>query len=92
MASQDPTDLRPGQHNGGPQRILVLDASAQQPRWILCTVSVPSDVRPAVMAPGGRRYADWAAVNEWVRDQVGRPVSLVPVAAMAWRVDEGTRS
>lgn len=90
MASQDPTDPRPAPAGSGPWRILILDTSADDPKWVLCTVSVPSDVRPAVMEPGGRRYADWEAVTEWVRGQVGRQVSLVPVATMAWRVDEGT--
>jgi hypothetical protein len=82
MAEQNAT-------GNGPWRILILDTSPGDPKWILCTVSAASDVRPAVMEPGGRRYADWAETVAWVRGQVGRQVSLVPTAAMAWHVDEG---
>jgi hypothetical protein len=70
-----------------PWRILILDVSADDPKWLLCSVTIPSDVRPAVM--DGRRYTGWAEAVEWVRNQVGGPVALVPIAAMAWRVDEG---
>jgi hypothetical protein len=73
-----------------PWRILILDASAEDSKWLLCSVALPSDVRPAVMA--GRRYTGWAETVEWVRHQVGGPVALVPIAATAWRVDEGGQS
>jgi hypothetical protein len=70
-----------------PWRVLVLDASPGDPKWLLCTVTMPSDIRPAVME--GSRYADWPEVTEWVRSQAGGRVSLVPIGATAWRVDEG---
>jgi hypothetical protein len=72
---------------GGPWRVLILDASPADPKWLLATISLPSDVRPAVM--DGPRYTGWAEVAEWVRHQAGGNVSLVPIAATAWRVDEG---
>lgn len=75
----------------GPWRVLVLDTSGDDPKWCICTVTIPSDIRPAVMdAANGARYADWPQVCEWVRHQVGHPVSLTPVAAIVWRVGEGS--
>jgi len=69
-------------------RYLVLDTSGDDPRWMIASISVPSDVRPAVMTASGRRYEDCADVTDWCRDQVGLTVSLVPVAASVWRIDE----
>jgi hypothetical protein len=71
----------------GPWRVLILDRSGDDPKWIIATVTAPSDVRAAVMQPGGRLYGDWPAVTEWVRGQVGSRVRLVPVAAIVWRID-----
>jgi hypothetical protein len=71
----------------GPWRVLILDRSGDDPKWIIATVTAPSDVRAAVMQPGGRLYGDWPAVTEWVRGQVGSHVRLVPVAAIVWRID-----
>jgi hypothetical protein len=82
--SDSATTIPPG---NGPWRVLILDTSGDDPKWLLCTITLASDVRTAVM--DGRRYRDWPAVTEWVRGQAGRPVSLVPIAAMAWRIDEG---
>jgi len=76
---------------GGPWRVLILDSSPGDPKWLLCTVTLPSDVRPAAVDPGNGRYRDWADVVEWVGRQVGAGVSLVPVSAVAWRVDEVRR-
>jgi hypothetical protein len=42
----------------GPWRLLILDADPEDPRWLLATITTSSDVRPAVMEPGGRCYAD----------------------------------
>jgi hypothetical protein len=50
-------------------------------------VSLSSDVRAAEMQPGGRRFVGWPDVTQWVRDQVGQRVRLVPVAAIVWRID-----
>lgn len=79
MATGNPTECPPW-------RILILDTSPDDPKWLLCTVSGASHVRAAIMEPGGRRYADWGAVTEWVRDRVGPDARLVPTAAMVWRV------
>ena len=80
MATTDPTDR-------APWRVLVLDRSGDDPKWIIATVSLSSDVRAAEMEPDGRRYAGWPDVKQWVRDQVGQQVRLVPVAAIVWRID-----
>lgn len=73
----------------GPWRVLILDRSADDPKWLLATVTLPADVLPAVLDQAGR-YTGWQAVSLWVVGQVGRPVALVPVHdALAWRVDEG---
>jgi hypothetical protein len=72
-------------------RILLFDPSdPADPRWILASVVMPSDVRPADTDDSGHRYTDWPAVTRWVRAQVGRSdVSLVPMdRALCWRVDE----
>ena len=56
----------------GPWRVLILDRSGDDPKWIIATVSLSSDVRGAEMEPGGWRYAGWPAVTEWVSPP-GRP-------------------
>jgi len=72
----------------GPWRILVLDRDPEDPRWLLATVTLPSDVQPAELDAAGR-YTDWAQVNAWVREQTGRDADLVPVDdALAWTVAE----
>jgi hypothetical protein len=71
----------------GPWRVLILDRSGDNPKWIIATVSVPSDVRPAELEAGGLRFAGWPAVTEWVRGRIGRRARLVPVSAMVWRID-----
>jgi hypothetical protein len=69
-----------------PWRVLILDRSGDDPKWIIATVSVPSDVRAAEMEPGGWRYADWPDVARWVRDQVGQRARLVPLSATVWLI------
>ena len=34
---------------GGSWRILILDRDLEDPKWLFATVSLPSDVRPAVL-------------------------------------------
>ena len=72
-----------------PWRMLILDASKDDPKWLIATITMETDVRPAVMEASGSRYRDWPEVTAWVRQQVGGSVTLVPVSAVAWRVDEG---
>jgi hypothetical protein len=69
-----------------PERLLILDTSASPPRWVIASVTIDSDTRPAEMA--GSRYADWAEVTAWCREQVGPTASLTPAAAMVWRISE----
>jgi hypothetical protein len=71
----------------GPWRVLILDRSDDDPKWIIATVSLSSDVRAAEMEPGGRRYAGWPDVTQWVRDQVGQRLRLVPLSATVWLID-----
>jgi hypothetical protein len=71
----------------GPWSILVFDRSGDDPKWIIATVSLSSDVRAAEMQPGGRCYAGWPNVTQWVSNQVGQRVRLVPIAAIVWRID-----
>ena len=82
MVTGNPTD-------NGPWHVLVLDRDPADPKWLIATVSLPSDVRPADLDDVGR-YRDWAEVCHWAQLAVGRPVALVPLHdALAWRVDEG---
>ena len=56
----------------GPWRVLVLDRDPEDPKWIIATVTMAADVRPAVLDAAGR-YTGWLAVTEWVAAMVGRP-------------------
>ena len=78
----------PSPFSGGPWRILILDTSGDDPKWMLATVTLPSDIHPAEMEPGARRYKNWPDVVAWVTHQAGHRVNLVPIAAVVWRVDE----
>jgi hypothetical protein len=67
-------------------RLLVLDPSPVHPRWLIATIALDTDVRPARLNAHGR-YQDWPEVAEWARRAVGQPMSLVPLpAALAWQV------
>jgi hypothetical protein len=71
-----------------PWRILVLDRDPADPKWLLATVAIAGDVRPAVLDAAGR-HADWAEVTAWVKETLGQDVALVPAHdALAWRVDQ----
>jgi len=60
----------------GPYRILVLDRNPDDPKWLIATVTLPTDVRPARLDAGGRRYLDWQEVCEWACGQVGERLAL----------------
>jgi hypothetical protein len=84
------TDVGQRETSGG-LRVLILDRDPDDPRRILATVTLSSDVRPALLdaADGYVGLADAVASAE---SRVGRPVALVPVHdARAWHVDEGGR-
>jgi hypothetical protein len=86
MADHDLTD--PRLFMNGPWRLLVLDRDPQDPKWIVATVSIAADVRPAVLDAAGR-YTGWPQTAQWVAELVGRPVALMPLHnSLAWRVDE----
>lgn len=71
-----------------PWRVLVLDRSdASDPRWLLATITLSSDVLPASLDRIGR-YEDWPEVTQWVRERLGYDAQLNPMPhAMAWHVD-----
>lgn len=74
-----------------PWRVLILDRDPDDPVWIIATITLPTDVRPAHLDLNGR-YTDWPQVTAWARAQTGEPVALVPLHdALAWHVD-GRRS
>jgi hypothetical protein len=70
----------------GPWRVLILDRDPADPKWILATVAIPADVRPA--HPGAMVDEVTAA---WVGSAAGlfRPALTPLPGALAWRVDEG---
>ncbi len=71
----------------GPWRILILDRDPDDPKWILATVTLPTDVRPLLDTATGNAGRQAAAA--WVARLTGRPVALVPLHdVLAWRVDE----
>jgi hypothetical protein len=71
-----------------PWRLLVLDRSdPADPRWLLATITLSSDVLPADIDRLGR-YRGWAEVTQWVRGRLGHNVELHPIpAAAAWHVN-----
>jgi hypothetical protein len=75
-----------------PWRLLLLDRDPRDPKWMLATVTMPTDVRPAVLDADGR-YQDWADTLRWVNGKFPGAVSLAPVTSpAAWAVDESGRS
>lgn len=82
-----PTSPAPGP---SPWRYLILDRDPADPIWVIATVTLPADVRPAALDAG--RYRDWSEVTEWVRAQIGRPVQLTPLHdPLVWLIDEAGR-
>jgi hypothetical protein len=69
-----------------PERLLILDTSSMPARWLVVSVTLDTDTRPAHMT--GSRYTDWPEVTAWCREQIGPTTSLIPAAAMVWRIDE----
>jgi len=69
-------------------KLLVLDASHADPRWLLVDID-HAEMLPAVLAGRGAstRFTDWHGVLAWVADQAGDGVRLSPLAASAWRVE-----
>lgn len=69
-------------------RVLVLDRSdPADPRWLLATITLGSDILPAELDADGR-YTGWAEVTQWVRGRLGHDIQLSPVpGALAWLVD-----
>jgi hypothetical protein len=56
--------------------------------WLIATITLPEDTRPAVLGVGGG--TGWVGVGRWVAERVGRPVTLEGVAdAVVWIIREG---
>jgi hypothetical protein len=75
----------------GPWRILVLDRSPDDPKWLVCTVA-PGDVRAVtdfkfVIPDVDETTAVWAASAAGVL----RPAFTRLVHPEVWRIDEGSR-
>lgn len=83
------SDIIASAPGNGPWRLLVLDPDGADPHWVIATVALSSDVRPATLDPAGA-YTDWEETTRWVRSVLGRPeVALSPLAGvLAWSVDE----
>jgi hypothetical protein len=73
---------------GSPWRILILDRDPEDPKWLFATVSIPSDVRPAVLDASGH-YQDWPEITAWVRTMFPGAVELTLVhGVLAWTAAE----
>jgi hypothetical protein len=74
--------------DGSPWRLVILDRDPADPKWIIATVIMASDVRAAELDPAGR-YTAWQQTTRWVAAVVGHDVTLLPIHdALAWRLDE----
>ncbi len=72
----------------GPWRLLILDRDPQDPKWLIASVVLPEDTRPAVLGVGGG--TGWEGAGRWVAERVGRPVTLEGLAdALVWLIREG---
>ena len=71
--------------SGGPWQLLIHDPSHDDPKWVLCTVASPGDVRPAAHSPELDEVT-----TRWVAARHGLAgVALEKLArATVWRVDE----
>jgi hypothetical protein len=68
----------------GPWRLLVLDKDPDDPRWLIATIALPEDVRPARLDMTGR-YTDWLEVTAWVAARLDQTIGLAPMNdALAW--------
>lgn len=82
----------------GPWRVLIYDGhDPEDPRWVIATVAITTDVRPAktplspVMPAApvrGVRFPDWPEVRAWVRTQVGFTPNLHVIPASVWQIDQ----
>jgi hypothetical protein len=73
----------------GPWRLLILDRNPDDPKWLIATVTLAGDTRPAVLDVGGG-YTGWMGAGNWVSERVGRPVELEGLHdALVWLIREG---
>jgi hypothetical protein len=79
----------PARGASGPWRVLILDRNPDDPKWLIATVALPGDTRPAVLDVGGG-YTGWMGAGIWVSERVGRPVELEGLHdALVWTIREG---
>lgn len=71
-------------------RLLVLDRDPQDPKWLLATVTLESDVLPARLDALGQP-ADWPEVTTWlsIQGDGGHPYFVTVHAALVWAVNGG---
>jgi hypothetical protein len=69
-----------------PARLLILDPGNR--RWILATIVLDDDLRPAEIDDFGR-YSGWEGTARWAAHQLGIRPLLTPIRdALAWSVGE----
>jgi hypothetical protein len=72
----------------GPWRLLILDRNPDDPKWIIATVTVPGDTKPALLEVGGS--PGWQGSGNWVSERIGQPFELEGLAdALVWLIREG---
>jgi hypothetical protein len=71
--------------------MVVVDPDPDDPKWIIASVMLASDVRPAELDLASR-YAARQQTIDWGRPAPCHDVTLPPVHdALVWRVDERRR-
>jgi hypothetical protein len=74
----------------GPWRLLILNRNPDDPQWLIATVTLAEDTKPAVLGVGGG--FGWEGTGNWVRERLGRPVALEGLHdALVWLIREGER-
>jgi hypothetical protein len=70
--------------SSGPWQLLLLDPDPADPKWLLCTICHPGDVRPAHLSD----MAPDEVTAEWAANRGGLArVTFTPLhRALAWRV------
>ena len=69
-----------------PERLLLLDRDPAAPRWVVASVVMSTDIKPAEIDAIGR-YVGWSGIARWASHQIGQPIELTPVFdSLAWTV------
>jgi hypothetical protein len=69
-----------------PWRLLVLDRSSDDPKWLLATVDPAAGVHRAELTRDGT-VLDWPEITRWATEAAGTPVTLASMPdALAWQM------